>query len=246
MHFRLFPVVGTAWIMILFGAAVVQAGEYSIAYEAYPPYEYEEKGEAAGVNIALVREAFRRMGETPVFELMPWSRALYELKNGDTWAMSSGFKTPEREAVAYFCQEGLAWENVVVLGLAGSHVEVRSLEDLRGLKVGVRRDHSYGQTFDSMVGLEKTEADCNQQLFKMLLAGRIDAIVANKAVFSHEIKNMDRSDDVRVLMDVKKIPLHLFFSRALGDRSRDVVRRFDMAVRAMKKDGTFDAILARY
>lgn len=231
---------------LLLTPAPAAAQEFPIIFEEYPPYEFIEDGEVKGINIDLIREAFRRMGLIPFFEPRPWKRALLELKEGNILALSSGFKTPEREEFAFYPKEGLAMEEVAVLSRAASPVPVKSLEDLHGLVIGIRTDYSYGDEFDSMRDLHKTRAVSNRQLLMMLLAKRVDVIIANKAVITYIAKKMGRSHELRTEYEINREPLYLFFSRARGERGRLLAEKFGQAIHEMKLDGTFQKIEAQY
>lgn len=226
--------------------SVVAAQELPIVFEEYPPYEYTENGEVKGVNMDIIREAFRRMGRTPSFEPRPWKRALFELEHGDILALSSGFKTPKRETFAIFPSEPLAMETNVIISLSVSGVEVKSLEDLRDLSIGVIREYSYGHEFDSMTGLTKVVTNSNPQLLKMLLNQRMDVILGNKVVMKYLAKEMDKLSSFKFLYEIGSEPLYLFFSRVRGEEAEILARDFGETIRAMHEDGTFKAIEDRY
>lgn len=231
-------------VAILISSATAQ--ELPIVFEEYPPYEYIEDGEVKGINIDLIREAFRRMGLVPFFEPRPWKRALFELSEGTILALSSGFKTTERERFAYFPSEGLSMEEVVVMTRADNNITMSSLKDLRGLRIGLRTDYSYGLEFDSISDLDKRRAISNKQLLKMLFAGRVEVIIANRAVISYIAKEINRYNDLKVVYEINREPLYLFFSRARGERARLLAKKFGETIGEMKRDGTFQKIESRY
>lgn len=237
----------------VFGAALIFSARASaedmhmpIVFEDYPPYEYEEDGEIKGVNLELIREAFRRMGITPSFEPRPWKRALYELEYGEILALSSGFKTPERETFAIFPSEPLAMETNVVVALTVSGVEVNSLEDLKGMRVGVVREYIYGHGLEDIQGVVRVEANSSQQLIRMLLNQRMDVAIGNKAVFKHLAKKSGKLAHINFIHEIGSDPLYLMFSRYRGPRAARLAREFGTTIREMHEDGTFKAILDRY
>lgn len=216
-----------------------------IVFENYPPYEYVEDGEVKGINMDLIREAFRRMGVQPFFEPRPWKRAMLELERGDILALSSGFRTPERELFALF-SEPLAMETNVVAALTVSGVEVNSLEDLRDLRVGVVSEYVYGGGVEDMRGLDKIETKSSQQLVVMLLNQRVDVAIGNKAVFRHVARQLGQLPHIRFAHEIGSEPLRLMFSREHGEVAEEYLRDFNKALSAMRKDGTFDAIVGKY
>lgn len=235
-------------ILALFLAmpALAENKTMHIHFEDYPPYEYMENGKAKGINVDLMREAFKRMKITPNFIPMPWKRAVYELQNGGILALASGFKTPDRELFAMFPSEALAMEHVVVVTTAVSGLEISSLDDLYGLRVGVVREYAYGHRFDSMVGLSKIEASSNPQLLKMLLSQRMDVAIMNRAVARAIAKKTKVLPHIKFIYPINSEPLYLLFSRARGHEAATMALQFGDAIKSMRKDGTWARIVSRY
>ncbi|QGY39098.1 transporter substrate-binding domain-containing protein [Pseudodesulfovibrio cashew] len=226
-------------------AATAEDATLPIVFEDYPPYEYVEDGEVKGINLDLIREAFRRMGVTPYFEPRPWKRAIYQLQAGEILALSSGFKTPEREKFALF-PAPLAMETNVIACRAGLNANVHSLEDIRDLRVGVVSAYVYGDPFDSMTGLNKVEAQSSEHLLRMLLENRVDVAVGNKAVFRYLALKLNREKDIRIAYVLGSQPLYVMFSKIRGPKTAELAKRFGNVMKGMVKDGTFDRILKRY
>lgn len=222
------------------------AEDLPIVFEDYPPYEYFEDGEIKGVNMDLIREAFSRMGVTVYFEPRPWKRAIYQLKTGEILALSSGFRTPEREKFGVFPDSPLAEETNVMMALKGRDVEIEFIDDLHNYTIGVVSSYVYGKAFDDLVGLKKKEVQSTHQLVKMLLNRRVDVVVGSQEVLRHLLRKQEKLDQVEVLYKLNSEPLYLFFSRARGQEAESLARRFSKAIKAMKRDGTFDAIKSRY
>lgn len=218
----------------------------TVVFEDYPPYEYVENNQVKGVNMDLIREAFERMGVTASFEPRPWKRALFELEEGDILALSSGFRTAEREHFAIFPSEPLAMEVNVVAVLADAELEVESLEDLKGVAVGVVREYVYGHEFDSFEGVRRIETNSMYQLVDMLLNRRMPAIVGNATVIRHIAKKRGQLSRIKFVYEIGREPLYLFFSRKRGEQARQAAREFGATIRSMRKDGTFSDILSRY
>lgn len=217
-----------------------------IVFEDYPPYEFVEDGEVRGINMDLIREAFKRMGITPYFEPRPWKRAIFQLKSGEILALSSGFKTEERMKFAVFPNGPLGMETNMIIARADRDITVNSLDDIQRIRLGVVREYAYGEPFDSIRGLHKIKAQSSHQLLRMLLEGRVDAVIGNKAVFGYIAKRKGAFDQIKFVYEVSSEPLYLMFSRARGPRATNLARDFGNAIQEMIKDGTFDTIQARY
>jgi len=217
-----------------------------IVFEDYPPYEYVEDGEVKGINLDIIREAFKRMGVSPYFEPRPWKRALFQLKAGKILALSSGFKSEKRMRFAYFPEAPLGMETNMVIVRSDSDLIVNSLDDLRSITLGVVREYVYGEPFDSMKGFQKKEGQSSQQLLRMLLEERIDAAMGNKAVFRYLAEKQGKFDQIKFIHEVGSEPLYLMFSKEHGAKSKNLSRDFGVKVNEMIKDGTFAAIEAKY
>lgn len=231
---------------VIFFPSISMARELPIVFEDYPPYEYIEDGEVKGINMDLIREAFRRMGMKPFFEPRPWKRAILELKTGEILALSSGFKTRERLEFAFFPSEGLGVEVNMIVVRADSDLEVNSLDDLRTIRLGVTGGYAYDAEFDAMTGLHKIEASSTHHLVKMLLNKRVDAIIGNIAVIRHIAKQNGDLDQIKLIYKVSEEPLYLFFSRVRGEEVKKISDTFGETIRQMKADGTFEKIQAKY
>ncbi|QJB56349.1 transporter substrate-binding domain-containing protein [Pseudodesulfovibrio sp. zrk46] len=237
------------YIALLFPASAWAQSELPlpIVFEDYPPYEFVEDGEVKGMNIEIIREAFSRMGIKPYFEPRPWKRALFQLLEGEILALSSGFQTKDREEfVAYPSGGGLGMEINCVIIPADSDLKITSLDDLRGLRVGVVRSYVYGGGFDEIEGLNKIEAGSTHQLLRMLLKRRMDVAIGNKMVFRYLALKREQESSLQFPLEIAREPLHLMFSKAYGPRGIQMARDFGVALEQMKKDGTFDAIVSRY
>lgn len=218
----------------------------SIVFEDYPPYEYVEEGEVKGMNLDIIREAFKRMGITPYFEPRPWKRAVFQLKSGEILALSSGFKTQQRKPFVYYPDAPLSMETNMVIVRAGSNLKINSLDDIKPLTLGVVREYVYGEPFDSLTGVHKIKAQSSHQLLRMLLEGRMDAAIGNKAVFRYLARKQGKLDQIKFIYVVGREPLYLMFSKARGAKADKLARDFGDTVNEMIKDGTFTAIENSY
>lgn len=235
-----------AFVVLLPFSAQADEDHLPIVFEDYPPYEYVEEGEVRGINLDLIREAFKRIGIKPFFEPRPWKRALFQLRTGEILALSSGFRTREREEFAVFSDTPLAMETNVIAVRSNSGITIDSLEQIKGRKLGVVREYIYGEPLDSIKEIEKIEARGSEQLLKMLLNGRVDLVVGNKAVFSHLAKKYGRRSEIEFVYEVGSAPLYLMFSRARGEEAAKLAGSVGIALESMKEDGTFQDILDRY
>src|SRR5579859_5030289 len=71
------------------------------------PYAWREDGQIKGLFHDLVMEAFQRAGRKVEIRLLPWARAMEEVRQGRADGMFVVYKTPERERDFAFPDEPL-------------------------------------------------------------------------------------------------------------------------------------------
>lgn len=239
MHHALRHIVCLAALLVAVPLGAVAAGEtLTIVFEEYPPYEYMEGETPAGINVAIIREACKRMGVRPMFRTMPWKRGLYELKNGAITALASGFRTADRERYAVFPRHYLSQEVNSIFVCRGSTLKVDSLGDLRGRIVGVVREYSYGPEFDSFSGMRLDAVSSNTLLVGKLADRRVDAIAGNLRVIKFLAGRLGLGSCINPVYELSSEPLYLFFSKKALASMPDLVRRYDAAMDSMEADGT--------
>jgi polar amino acid transport system substrate-binding protein len=213
----------------------------------YPPYEYEEDGQARGMVVEIVREAFRRAGRPVQVEVMPWARALQETQAGRADGLFAAVKTPERERQLAYTQEPLVPLVVSLFVRQGAAVRYEGpLAPLAGLRFGVVNRFSNGALFDGAVAagtLPHVEvANSTESNIRKLLAGRIDVMVNNRYGARYHLRRLGLQGQVQELpMPVDASPSYLALSRLRDDAALRAA--FDKALAAMKADGSFQRIV---
>ncbi len=188
------------------------ADEINIVTEEYPPYEYIENGQWVGLNVDIVREVCKRVGDTLVFESYPWKRCIKMMQEGTAEGIMSLIKTPERAKFISFPAFNLSNEKNVIFSHKGSGIKINSLDDLKGKFLGVQKKYSYGERFDNYQGLDKEYCDSLENLLKKYEKGRMELIIGNEAVIMYMNKQMGLKP-VEVVYAVSEDSLNIgFFS----------------------------------
>lgn len=199
-----------------------------------------------GLNVDIIIEAFQIM-DTPVqFLRTPWKRSFHYLKDGTVTALCAGFKTPERETFCIYPHEPLSMETNVIFSVGDTKHAINSLEDLRGLAVGVTAEYSYGPTFDAFEGLDKHILPTDTKLLGMLQHGRLDVAVGNRIVLNHLARELGTANNLKPLYVLNSMPQYLIFSRSLGQKAQEIADRFDQAMSQLHENGTLKRIRSHY
>ena len=146
-----------------------------------PPYMIGADDDASslgGIDVEIMQEIARRMQLKVEFIKCTWARCLELMQSGEADLLSSAYKKPEREAyMAYFDQPYLDQLPIAFYTLKSRHYLVQKYEDIYQFNnIGVLHDASYFDLFDQDTRAKKFEVPSQDQLFPMLLAGRIDAM----------------------------------------------------------------------
>lgn len=211
--------------------------EIVIAFDNYPPYHYWVDGEPAGLNVDITKCLCKRIGETPQFVRLPWSRSLHSLKTGAVMGMLAAFKTEERQQFSYYPELPLTEEVAVVAVRADSEISISSLDDLKDYTVGVVKNYSYGEDFDSCTKLTKVVAPNDERLVSLLLNNRVDIALGNDQVFNDIVTRRFQEGRIKYIHTLTQEPLYILLSKAHGERARQLSKKIGDALLQMYKSG---------
>ena len=139
------------------------------------------------------------MGITPVFCELPWKRALRNVQTGEADAVFSLFKTEERENIFIFSETSLNTVKMSLFTNRSSTLAVKSIEDLKGLKIGVYRGSSYGKVFDNFRSCIKDPANSNKQIIEKQVRNRTDIFIMDENVADYWIKKLNYTEIIKPL-----------------------------------------------
>lgn len=82
---------------------------FLIVGEAWPPFEYEEKGKLVGVDAELIEKIFGEMGVPYEIRLYPWTRAWWMATHGEADAVISVSYKASRETELVYTEDQRAF-----------------------------------------------------------------------------------------------------------------------------------------
>ncbi len=235
-------------------AGAAQACSLTVGYEPWEPYQFKNaKGEVVGIDIELVTVYAKDAGCAVTFMELPWARQLKDIEDGRLSIAMAASRTPEREAFGLFSAPYRDEEfRLFVRTGEGANASGASVKDVIGkmAKVAITRGYYAGDEVEALMGdasfKERFHEVANEDTsFKMLLAGRVDAVLTDRFVGFAGARLAGGGDRVQLHpLSVRKSPVHLLFSRK--GVTPDVVQRIDAAIVKAKADGRAAAILAKY
>ena len=180
----------TLTILLTANPLLADKRQVNMVSDPWPPFIEGELGDFArgGIAFTIHQEIFSRIDGVDIsVHLIPWKRALREVEQGAYDGIPILLKTPEREAYLKYSDPFLVGRNLVwsVADAQGRVFQWESIDDLRGKRIGIVPDYSYGEQFDKLFAqgeLTPIHAPAVNNLFLMLAKGRIDLALASESV----------------------------------------------------------------
>lgn len=233
-------------VLLLLIPALSQRQPYRLVCDIWPPYQIETPEGVGGFSTEMVRAVFSRLEATmePV-QAYPWKRAMNILEHGHADGLFSANLTQDRQLFARYPAEPL-FEAPWIIWTRDAR-PMRSLQDLKGLTVGVVAGYSYTPEFwdfiETFCNVERVASD--EINFRKLEYGRLDAAVAEYGNGLHLIRKLNlgivtpRPDVI-----VKTDGLYIMFNRTEVDES--FVRDFSEELKRFKVTEEYRALRRKY
>lgn len=211
----------------------------------FPPYYFTEGAPQKGI----VREVFDALaaetGDHFEYVRYPFMRALHEFEKGrvDIEPMASpGWRKNSSVPGVYSIPFAVSEE--IVLFRKDSAVPDCSPESLLGRTIGVVSGYNY-PAFDSFFESGRITAyplPNETRLVQMLLAGRLDQALMNSDFARYQMKIRNAADKLVVSKPCSALDMMI---RVHPDK-KDVLPRFNRALRKLMENGTIKRIYDRY
>ncbi len=129
--------LGVAMLLI---ACLAQAQPLRLYTEEYPPINFSQDGEAAGLSTDVVREIMRRTGQSVPIRVVPWARGYQQALQRANTGLFVTMRTEPREPL--FKWVGPLTRNITgFYALRSAQISINSLDQARGFnEIAVPRD----------------------------------------------------------------------------------------------------------
>ncbi len=238
-----------ALCMLACAAAGFSQGTILLQADYWMPFNGDGVGET-GYILDLAREIFNPLGYTVEFQLVPWSRAIAQVREGQANGVvgaladdAEGFVFPSEE-------QGISMNNFFVL--AGNPWVYKGIGSLKDMKIGIISDYSYFDELDGYIEenpskVIKIFGDAPQKsLIQVLLRGGVGAIVEDNTVMMYTLGKMNLKEKV-ILADSSRRGEKLFiaFSPKLKN-SAMLAQTLSDGMKYLRQNGKLAKILAKY
>ncbi|HFD81597.1 MAG TPA: amino acid ABC transporter substrate-binding protein [Gammaproteobacteria bacterium] len=236
-----------AALCLLFASHSLFAESLNVVHSGkWPPYsDVALPGQGLGVD--LVTTALKRAGYTVYLNTDSWERNLEGGKLGVYDVVATAWYSDERNQYLDFSKPYLK-TYVRFIKRKDSDFEFNDLGDLKGMMIGVLTDYAYDDAFNQSRDIIKIpERNLIQNLLK-LKQGRIDLTLDDDRVLRYQINRYmpNSMKDFAILpKPLAERGIYIGVSRENPHHAK-IVADFNKAIEAMKKDGTYDRILAKH
>lgn len=244
---------GFGWLVILSlllgfsGGARADATETAglqILTEQNPPLNFSENGEITGLASEVVRALVKRTGTRGNIRLVPWQEGYQALLEQPDVALFSTVMTAERKPLFQWVGP-LAVLDTNLYALKGSGLTIANLDDARKLGKIATVTKYYSEQILRKEGFTNTQSYPNREAtVRALLEGDVQLLASSNLGMPAALKKMGGSiADVDAAFTLSTDLFYIAFSKAT---SPERVARWQNALDAMKRDGSFAKIYARW
>lgn len=203
-------------IFFLSCTTVTAQNEQNVLTITAPPsiWAFQNGNELEGPVIDILQEIFSDYNIQVSTRILPWARAIEQVKNGDIDAIAVIFYTDQRAEFLQFTDPYIDVPTAVFVS-KGNEFNYRAIADLQGKTGLVMRGDSISAEFESYRHkLTLSEVAGYDQAVKMLVNGRADYAIAAKYGFLSMIHKEGFSGNIESLPHaVSTRNLHMAFSK---------------------------------
>lgn len=211
----------------------------------FPPFEFKtETGELAGFDIDLVKAVAAKAGFTVKFQEMGFDGLIPALQSGQISMIASGLSITEerRKNITFsapYIEAGLS------IAVREGDDAIKGSTDLTGKTVAVQQGSTGAEAAGKLAAegkIKELRQFANVSLCMMELAkGGVDAVINDRPTSVVYIAR--QPGKIKLLPETLVSDAYGF---GFNKKSTDLVAKVDAALAALKADGTFGALEAKY
>ncbi len=215
-----------------------------VSDSTYAPFEFKDSDQVyKGIDVDLIKAVAEASGWDYKMTFPGFDAAVNAVQSGQADAIMAGMSvTAERQKVFTFSDT--YYDSAVVIATTKSN-KISKYSQLKGKTVGVKNGTS-SQAFleknKDKYGFKVTSFDAGDNMYNSLKSGAVDAVMDDKPVIQYAIS---QGQDLRVSMKGEKVGSYAFAVKK-GSKYEYLVKDFNKALKKLKKDGSYDKIIAKW
>lgn len=120
----------------------------------------------------------------------------------------------------------------------------KSLDDLKGLTVGIRAGFTYAPDFEAMQDINRVLTYSNEEMVKMLVSGRFDVAISDETTLRHTIRSMGLDHKIKPVDGPPVDYADRYF--AVPKKKETLAIRLEQLLSDYKKTKRYAALLSRH
>lgn len=214
----------------------------------YPPFEWNEmvdgKAKVVGADADIAQRIAEELGVELKIEDMAFDSLIPALQTGKIDITLAGMTYSEERAKQVDFSEGYYVSIDKFLVLKDKVDEFKSLDDFKGLKIGVQKGTVQEKKIkDDLPEAKAVSMGKNGMLIDALKSNRVDAIFMDDIV-TDEFVN-ENKDTIAVVPDVQFESYDNAKSAALTKDNKELLEAVNKVIVKLKEDGEIDEILSK-
>lgn len=227
-------------------ASALKAEPLTIVSEPWPPYVFAENNVLRGVDYEVSDRLLRELGYQPQWHMMPWKRALHEVRVGNADAILDVGINDQRRQEYHYPSEPLSYSETVLFYRKDQPFPFTGIEDLHGLRIGISAGYSYGNAeFKAADTFERWPCPSIEACLLMLQHRRIDMLPINRRVGLYTTSRLGLSNSI-AHHDTLLSSGELYLAFARTPALEQLASRFSEALRQFKQSDDYQALLQQY
>ena len=209
----------------------------------FAPYALHDDPEGRlGLFVDINSAIAAKAGITFTDSVLPIARVVKDMEHGIT-DCAVIVQTPW--AIDNFIQVAEIHNRLEIIVVTRPELSISSINDLNGLRLAIPRGSFKNLPVSTDPEIEQVLTNSYQQSIHMLRAGRVDAIAGSAISIFHYFSVEDMTQaDIGVVFPFEQNTLWL--QCAKGQLSEDVLMKLDSATEALRLEGIFEDLIARY
>lgn len=221
--------------------------DYIIATDTvFKPFEYtDENGNFVGIDVDILAAVAENQGFTYQLNSLGWDSAIAACQSKQADGMIAGASiTDDRKASGWIFSDGYYNATQSMAVLADS--DIAGFEDLEGQTVAVKtgtQGATYAESLKEEYGFDIVYEEDSPTMYQAVAGGQVVACFEDTPIMITAIK--DGGLNMKVLEDTANEGADYGFAIFDPDK-QELVDKFNAGLAAIKADGTYDEIIAKY
>jgi len=232
-------------LSMYFCIQTVNANEYEVTTEDFPPFGYTKNGKLTGLSVEIVSEILKKLSYKNKIQIRPWARAYRETLLGPNKILFSMARNKERETLFKWVGP-LVSDRVFFYKKRNSDIVIKNMMDAKRVNRILLTREFPEYTYLKKLGFDNlNETVTPIQNFKMLMKDRGELVPMGELAVPQTLKKagIDARNIERTKVKLYEVNLYIAFSKDISDGE---IYKWQEALDFVKSSGLYEKILKKY